>query len=122
MAPNVSDSDRAAGTVWQRAKGRPQDTINDQNNNDACQSGSSSNHCDQGASVPPTPFRARIRWPDLFAQLFVHGGFLIGLYYLVTFQAKFYTYLWSKRSCVCLLTLIHICTNPFGFVFFCFQP
>uniref|UniRef100_A0A8W7PTD3 Fatty acid desaturase domain-containing protein n=1 Tax=Anopheles coluzzii TaxID=1518534 RepID=A0A8W7PTD3_ANOCL len=95
MAPNVSDSDRAAGTVWQRAKGRPQDTINDQNNNDACQSGSSSNHCDQGASVPPTPFRARIRWPDLFAQLFVHGGFLIGLYYLVTFQAKFYTYLWT---------------------------
>lgn len=41
-------------------------------------------------------FRPQIRWPDFFAQLFLHLGFLIGLWYVVTLQAKLYTVLWSE--------------------------
>lgn len=41
-------------------------------------------------------FTPQIRWPDLLAQVFVHGGCLYGLYYLITLQAKFYTYVWCK--------------------------
>jgi stearoyl-CoA desaturase (delta-9 desaturase) len=41
-------------------------------------------------------FVPKIRWPDLFAQIAIHLGFLYGLYFLITLQAKFYTYLWCK--------------------------
>lgn len=41
-------------------------------------------------------FRPQIRWPDFFAQLFLHVGFLIGLWLVITLQTKFYTVLWSK--------------------------
>lgn len=41
-------------------------------------------------------FRPQIRWPDLIAQIFIHAGFLYGLYYLISLQAKFYTYIWCK--------------------------
>jgi len=37
-------------------------------------------------------YQAKIRWPDLIAQLFLHVGGLYGLYLL--FSAKFYTLLW----------------------------
>lgn len=43
-----------------------------------------------------TVFKPQIRWPDLIAQIFVHVGFLYGLYYLISLQAKFYTYIWCK--------------------------
>lgn len=42
------------------------------------------------------PFRPQIKWPDLIAQVTIHLGFLYGLFYLVTFKAKFLTYLWCK--------------------------
>lgn len=41
-------------------------------------------------------FKPQIRWPDLIAQLAIHLGFVYGLYYLITFQTKFYTYIWCK--------------------------
>ncbi|CAH1727843.1 unnamed protein product [Chironomus riparius] len=40
------------------------------------------------------PFKPQIKWPDLMAQVAIHLGFLYGLYYLITFKAKFFTYLW----------------------------
>lgn len=43
-----------------------------------------------------TPFKPQIRWPDLIAQVFIHGGSLYGLFYLITLKAKLYTYIWCK--------------------------
>lgn len=43
-------------------------------------------------------FKPKIRWPDLIAQVFVHGGALYGLYYLITLQAAFLTYIWCEFS------------------------
>ncbi|XP_054736876.1 acyl-CoA Delta-9 desaturase [Anastrepha obliqua] len=37
-------------------------------------------------------YNPQIRWPDLIAQIFLHGGSLYGIYLL--FQANFYTFLW----------------------------
>ena len=57
---------------------------------------------DNNNQIEPKPnasseeFRSQIRWPDFFAQLFLHLGGLIGLWYLVTLQTKLYTALWSK--------------------------
>lgn len=48
-----------------------------------------------GATIT-TEFTPQIRWPDLIVQMFIHFGFLYGLYYLITFNAKFYTYIWCK--------------------------
>lgn len=42
------------------------------------------------------PFKPQIRWPDLIAQVFIHGGSLYGLYYLITLKAAFYTYIWCE--------------------------
>ncbi|CAO1431787.1 unnamed protein product [Diamesa tonsa] len=39
-------------------------------------------------------FKPEIIWFELIAQLFLHTGFLCGAYYLVTLQAKFFTYIW----------------------------
>lgn len=44
------------------------------------------------------PFKPQIRWPDLIAQVFIHVGSVYGLYYLFTFQAAFYTYIWCEFS------------------------
>lgn len=41
-------------------------------------------------------FKPQIRWPDLIAQVFIHVGFLYGIYYLITLKAKLYTYVWCK--------------------------
>lgn len=43
-----------------------------------------------------TLFVPKIRWPDLIAQVFIHGGSIYGLYYLITLRAAFYTYIWCK--------------------------
>lgn len=43
-----------------------------------------------------TEFKSEIRWPDLMAQIFIHAGFLYGGFYLITFKAKLYTYVWGK--------------------------
>lgn len=50
------------------------------------------------SAAVPEKFESHIRWPDLMAQLFLHVGFLYGLYFLLTGQAKFYTYIWGKLS------------------------
>lgn len=42
------------------------------------------------------PFTPKIRWPDLLAQVFIHGGSVYGLYYLITLKAAFYTYVWCR--------------------------
>lgn len=47
------------------------------------------------ASSGEIEYNPHIRWPDLIAQVFLHGGALYGIYLL--FQAKFYTFLWGKR-------------------------
>jgi stearoyl-CoA desaturase (Delta-9 desaturase) len=41
-------------------------------------------------------FIPRIRWPDLIAQVFIHVGAVYGLFYLITFKAVVYTYVWCK--------------------------
>lgn len=46
-------------------------------------------------SVATEKYEPHIRWPDLMAQLFLHSGFLYGLYFLLTGQVKFYTYIWG---------------------------
>jgi len=53
------------------------------------------------------PFRPQIKWPDLMAQLAIHVGFLYGLYYLVTFKAKFFTYLWCKFLFSSIITYLY---------------
>lgn len=45
----------------------------------------------------------KIMWPDLFAQLFVHGGCVYGLYLILTGQVMFYTVLWGTSNVVGLL-------------------
>jgi hypothetical protein len=41
-------------------------------------------------------FHPQIRWPDLIVQIFIHAGFVYGLYFLLTFQVKFFTYIWCE--------------------------
>lgn len=56
---------------------------------------------DNNNQIEPKPnasseeFQPQIRWPDFFAQLFLHLGGLIGLWYIVTLQTKLYTVLWT---------------------------
>ena len=35
-------------------------------------------------------------WDLIAMVVFIYFGGVIGLYYLITFQAKFYTYLWGE--------------------------
>ena len=53
-------------------------------------------HTKQQQTTEEKVFKPQIRWPDLIAQIFIHAGFLYGLYYLLSLQAKFYTYIWCK--------------------------
>lgn len=62
-----------------------------------------------------TVFKPRIRWPDLIAQVFVHVGSLYGLYYLITLQAKLYTYIWCKQK----FSMSKSVENQFSFIFSC---
>lgn len=41
----------------------------------------------------------QLRWPDLIAQIFVHGGALYGLY-LAFVHAKLGTALWGKSKVI----------------------
>lgn len=47
-------------------------------------------------SIQKEPFRPQIKWPDLLVQIAIHTGFLYGLYLMLTFSIKFYTYLWCE--------------------------
>lgn len=51
-------------------------------------------------------FIADIRWPDLIAQLFIHGGALYGLYLL--FFVKFLTIVWCKYNNLIILFIQNI--------------
>lgn len=98
MAPNVIDPDSKSSEseeneVRSRVKA-------DQKTNNPCDSA----RLNQSAPQKSNPqddkpvFVPQIRWPDLLAQLFIHVGSLYGLYYLITLQAKAYTYVWCKKS------------------------
>ncbi|EDS40308.1 acyl-CoA Delta(11) desaturase [Culex quinquefasciatus] len=65
----------------------PPAPTNDNNNQIEKESAIEASHEDQ--------FRPEIRWPDFIAQLFLHVGFLIGIWQVVTLQAKLYTVLWT---------------------------
>ena len=54
---------------------------------------STSNHSNENSQ---DTFKPQIRWPDLIVQIVIHVGALYGFYYLVTLQAKFYTYIWCE--------------------------
>lgn len=43
-------------------------------------------------------FKPQIIWFELIAQIFLHTGFLVGAYYLLTLQAQFFTYIWCKYN------------------------
>lgn len=46
-------------------------------------------------------WKPKIQWPNVFVNLFIHIGFFYGLYYLLTLQPKFYTYIWFFVVTVC---------------------
>lgn len=50
-----------------------------------------------GLAHPPVDanFKPKLRWPDLMAQLFLHGGALYGLLFQF-YTIKFYTIIWCK--------------------------
>lgn len=92
MAPDIADpvvpvgnTDDSCQSTRQRVPAHAHD-----DNNNQIEKGSAieASHEDQ--------FRPEIRWPDFIAQLFLHVGFLIGIWQVVTLQAKLYTVLWSK--------------------------
>lgn len=63
----------------------------------ACDGDSTTSHSTSNGDVDKSKeFQPQIRWPDLIAQVFIHTGFLYGLYYLFALKAKFYTYVWCK--------------------------
>lgn len=72
----------------------------DNSNNNSHSNGSvsinESHTKEQQQTTEERVFKPQIRWPDLIAQIFIHAGFLYGLYYLISLQAKFYTYIWCK--------------------------
>jgi hypothetical protein len=41
-------------------------------------------------------FRAKIQWPNVGVNLFIHFGSLVGFYYMFTLQPKWQTYAWCK--------------------------
>ncbi|XP_058453863.1 acyl-CoA Delta-9 desaturase-like [Malaya genurostris] len=96
MAPHIVEQEDPVGsncqngsTVRQRVDGA--NLVSSENNNNYPFAKPSK------STVQPAEdeFRAQIRWPDFFAQLFLHVGFLIGLCQVVTLQAKFYTVVWT---------------------------
>lgn len=56
-------------------------------------------------------YSPQIRWPDLIAQLFVHGGALYGIYLMFT-VAQWCTVLWGESH---LLLLSHVLYFLHGF-------
>lgn len=70
---------------------------------DSTKLSNSTEDCVAEADKSQKPFKPEIRWPDLFAQIFIHVGSLYGLYYLIALKAKFNTYIWCKfHFCLCL--------------------
>lgn len=81
---------------------RPQQRVTKKSelvNNDSNQSNSSDNlnEC-HTSQINGQVFKPEIIWFELIAQIFLHTGFLFGACYLVTLQAKFFTYIWCKYN------------------------
>ncbi|XP_055597957.1 acyl-CoA Delta-9 desaturase [Uranotaenia lowii] len=68
---------------------------NDDNNNNQILSDDTCGGEGKGSSDAETEFRSQIRWPNFIAQLFLHVGFLIGTWYVVTLQTRFFTLCWT---------------------------
>lgn len=57
-----------------------------------------------------TEYVPRIRWPDLFAQLFIHGGALYGIFLMLT-VARIYTSIWGwwwNTSLFCIILNVQL--------------
>lgn len=91
MAPDIADPvvPVVGNTDSCQTRQRVPTAHDDNNNQIGGKAASEASHEDQ-------EFRPEIRWPDFFAQLFLHVGFLIGVWQVVTLQAKLYTVLWSE--------------------------
>lgn len=98
MAPNILDpvakkvvkDDVRSRIVESNVNCQPESAIKTNSKEQSLTSNESNNPQEK------TVFKPQIRWPDLIAQIFIHVGSLYGLYYLITLQAKFYTYVWCK--------------------------
>lgn len=53
------------------------------------------------------PFKAKIRWPDLMAQLFLHIGAVYGLIFQF-YTIRFYTLIWCKYVFLVLVVAIRM--------------
>lgn len=67
------------------------------NNDSQSNSSDNINEC-HTSQMKEQVFKPQIIWFELLAQIFLHTGFLFGAYYLITLQAKFFTYVWCKYS------------------------
>lgn len=109
MAPNILDpvvknsennsEDNETGVRSRIIGGDEKLSWKNNNNNSTELNRSEEKHkSNEGKSQDKVSFKPQIRWPDLIAQVFIHGGSLYGLYYLVTLKAALYTYLWCEFS------------------------
>jgi hypothetical protein len=52
---------------------------------------------DKQNDVPSLPYTPRIKWPDLFVQIFLHSGAFYGLLLVLSGSADFRTSLFGKK-------------------------
>jgi stearoyl-CoA desaturase (Delta-9 desaturase) len=97
MAPNIMDTVTKKDDNEQN-DGQVKSRISSIKNESFCEKNSTnSSHSTLNEKIlKESEFVPKIRWPDLIAQVFIHSGSLVGLFYLITLQAKLYTYLWSE--------------------------
>lgn len=96
MAPNILDP-VAKKTESEESIIRSRTTANKETNGLTSSNVSHDSHkTAESSSEEAEVFKPQIRWPDLIAQVFIHVGSLYGLYYLITLQAKLYTYIWCE--------------------------
>lgn len=78
---------------------------------------------DNDVPADKIPFRARLQWPNVFTNLFIHLGFFVGFYQMVTLQPKFQTYIWCKffSSIFLIFTAKHfVVASVIQVLIFCF--
>lgn len=104
MAPNTLDPvtkstekmSAQESSVRSRLLIQKDEKVLDDNHNESTTT--SHSNSSQQISADKIPFKPKIRWPDLMAQVFIHAGSIYGLFYLITLKAAFYTYVWCKSS------------------------
>ena len=67
------------------------------NNDSQSKSSDNINDCHTN-QIKGQVFKPQVIWFELIAQIFLHTGFLCGAFYLLTLQAKCFTYIWCKYS------------------------